>query len=42
MPVFDWMRTDLHKVLPDGSNTMAYEHRILAGMDDPHAIIEAF
>lgn len=42
MPVFDWMRTDLRKPLPDGSNTMAYEHRILAGMDDPHAIIEAF
>ena len=26
MPVHDWARTDLHKVLPDGSVTLAYDH----------------
>ena len=25
MPVYDWARTDLHKVLPDGSVTLAYD-----------------
>ncbi len=26
MPLFDWMRTDLAMVLPDGSTTMHYDH----------------
>jgi mannonate dehydratase len=25
MPVFDWIRSDLARMLPDGSNTMSYE-----------------
>lgn len=29
MPVFDWLRTDLAKVLPDGSNTMSYDKDII-------------
>jgi len=29
MPVFDWLRTDLAKVLPDGSNTMSYDEDII-------------
>lgn len=27
MPVFDWMKTDMNYVLPDGSLTMAFEKR---------------
>ncbi len=29
MPVFDWTRTELSKMLPDGSLTMSYDERIL-------------
>ena len=29
MPVFDWLRTDLAKDLPDGSNTMSYDEDII-------------
>lgn len=25
MPIFDWLRTDLHYPLPDGSNDMAFQ-----------------
>ena len=35
MPVFDWFRTDLALVLPDGSNVMAYDHNQLAQVADP-------
>ena len=35
MPLFDWMRTDLAMPLADGSNTMGYDHRRLAGVRDP-------
>ncbi|GAA2181591.1 mannonate dehydratase [Brooklawnia cerclae] len=31
MPVFDWVRTDLHKELSDGSHTMAYEDALVQG-----------
>jgi mannonate dehydratase len=31
MPVFDWMRTDLKKILPDGSSCLAYDDEELAG-----------
>jgi mannonate dehydratase len=33
MPVFDWMRTELAKVRPDGSTTMAYSQRVLDKID---------
>jgi mannonate dehydratase len=33
MPVFDWVRTDLAMRLPDGSQTLAYDDRALAGID---------
>lgn len=26
MPVFDWLRTEMHHVNPDGSNSLAYSH----------------
>lgn len=29
MPVFDWTRTELSKVLPDGSLTMSYDENVL-------------
>ncbi|NLI20831.1 MAG: mannonate dehydratase [Clostridiales bacterium] len=33
MPVFDWTRTELAKVRPDGSTTMAYDQRKIDGID---------
>ena len=27
MPIFDWVRTDLHYPLPDGSTDMAFQHK---------------
>lgn len=35
MPVFDWTRTDLAMLLPDGSNTMSYDQRIIDQIQDP-------
>jgi mannonate dehydratase len=32
MPVFDWMRTDLEKMLPDGSSCLDYNDTELAGL----------
>ncbi|KUK14256.1 MAG: mannonate dehydratase [Synergistetes bacterium] len=29
MPVFDWMRTELNRKLPDGSETMEYDHSLI-------------
>ena len=33
MPVFDWMRTELAKPLPDGSRTLAFDDDALARVD---------
>lgn len=33
MPVFDWTRTQLDKLLPDGSNSLAYDKAQLEKMD---------
>jgi mannonate dehydratase len=38
MPVFDWTRTDLAQMLPDGSNTMAYDEKALAKIDPSHIV----
>ncbi|GEL13521.1 mannonate dehydratase [Lapidilactobacillus concavus DSM 17758] len=38
MPIFDWLRTDLHHQLADGSNVLAFESGRLA--DDPQVIID--
>ncbi len=36
MPVFDWLRTDLHTARPDGSNSLSYCHKELMGLDPHH------
>ena len=33
MPVFDWTRSELARVLPDGSNALAYDHETVLKMD---------
>lgn len=33
MPVFDWTRTDLEKILEDGSNALSYDHEELLKID---------
>ena len=33
MPVFDWLRTDLKTVAPDGSNSLSYSHETLMKLD---------
>ncbi len=35
MPVFDWLRTNLHTEAEDGSNALSYNHEELMGLD-PH------
>jgi len=40
MPVFDWTRSDLKRQLQDGSFTMAYDQKIIDGIDADH-IFEA-
>ena len=32
MPVFDWVKTELYKVLPDGSNTLAFDQAKVEGL----------
>ncbi|UZQ86067.1 mannonate dehydratase [Thermoclostridium stercorarium] len=33
MPVFDWTRTDLAKILEDGSNTLSYDEDVIRKID---------
>lgn len=33
MPVFDWLRSELERTLPDGSNALAYDEETLLGYD---------
>ena len=35
MPVFDWLRTNLHTLAADGSNSLSYNHAELMALD-PH------
>lgn len=40
MPVFDWTRTSLDRLLPDGSRTMSYDQRVVDQIDDPQAFAD--
>ena len=33
MPVFDWLRSDLSRLLPDGSNALAYDNATVLSLD---------
>ena len=36
MPVFDWLRTNLHTPAPDGSNSLSYNHEEIMSLDLKH------
>ena len=36
MPVFDWLRTNLHTVAADGSNSLSYNHEEILKLDPKH------
>lgn len=36
MPVFDWLRTNLHTVAEDGSNSLSYNHEEILRLDPKH------
>lgn len=40
MPVFDWIRTDLHKEMADGSTALFYDKTKIAEMD-PHELVRS-
>ena len=40
MPVFDWTRTDLAKLRPDGSTVLAYNQSVIDGLD-PERMLES-
>jgi len=40
MPVLDWARSELAKLLPDGSNTMAYKHEHILNIDPQNLVNE--
>lgn len=40
MPVFDWTRSDLAKVLPDGSNVLSYDQSIIDKITDPQKMAD--
>ena len=38
MPVFDWTRTEMAKVLPDGSTTLAFDAQAVAAIDPAEGV----
>ncbi len=36
MPVFDWLRTNLHTLAEDGSNSLSYNHEEIMKLDPKH------
>jgi mannonate dehydratase len=36
MPVFDWLRTNLHTLAADGSNSLSYNHEEIMKLDPKH------